>query len=146
MEGRKWPANGYTIFAYIRIESFDDPTGGSNYSPRLYRFYLLRLLIFFFSFLSDDGTGLQSYFVDDQLAVESISKKKSQVVTFKFRFEPRKWFQFLFSYLLTLTKRYFLLLSHEYHLLRSSEITLFINGVPEETLPLLYPKVEKVIF
>lgn len=89
MEGRKWPTNGYTVFAYVRIESFDDPTGGSNYSPRLYRFNCC--VCSPISFLSDDGTGLQSYFVDDQLAVESISKKKSQVVTFKFRFEPRKW-------------------------------------------------------
>jgi hypothetical protein len=82
MEERKWPPNGYTYFTWMRIESLEDTISGSNinkYKPRL------------FSFLSKEGIGIQAFFVDDRLALETTLKKKSQLQVFKFRFEVKKW-------------------------------------------------------
>ena len=59
---KKWPFRGFTFCTWIRIESFEDPTGlgGNTYNPRLY------------SFLSDDGFGLESMFVEQRLTLRTI--------------------------------------------------------------------------
>lgn len=54
---------GYGYCSWIRVESFDDPTGGRHYQPYL------------FSFTSKEGTGLELYFVNRLLHLKiNVSK------------------------------------------------------------------------
>ena len=48
-----WPGGeGYGFCTWIRVESFDDPTGNRHYQP------------YIFSFTSKESTGLELYFVN----------------------------------------------------------------------------------
>lgn len=59
-----WPGGeGYAFCAWIRIESFDDPTGDRHYQPYL------------FSFTSRENTGVEVYFTNRVLTLRiSMSK------------------------------------------------------------------------
>lgn len=74
--------------------------------------------------------GLEIHFVDNYLSIQVTTKKKAESQSFKFYFEPKKW--------------YFLAITHEFHLLRKSEISLFVNGELVESKPLSYPKAGSV--
>eukprot|EP01113_Clastostelium_recurvatum_P032618 TRINITY_DN4216_c0_g1_i3.p1 TRINITY_DN4216_c0_g1~~TRINITY_DN4216_c0_g1_i3.p1 ORF type:complete len:2476 (+),score=625.81 TRINITY_DN4216_c0_g1_i3:3-7430(+) len=112
----KWPAQGYALAVWVRIESFEEAQ-----RPSL------------FYFLNGDGLGLEIYFEKRRLvAVTKHSRSKVYTYTFtQFEFHPKKW--------------YFVCLSHEYHFLRTSEITLCVNGVHVGTDLLQYPKGDHVM-
>lgn len=73
---------------------------------------------------------MEGFFFDNHLVVQTTGSKKTDQATWKFPFELKKW--------------YFVVITHEYHLLRKSEITLFIDGHVIDTKPLLFPKFDKV--
>ena len=64
---KRWPFRGYTFCTWLRIESLEDPTGlGSFYHPTLYRL-VSSLSLLMYSFLTDDGFGLEASFSDHRL-------------------------------------------------------------------------------
>ncbi len=80
-----------------------------------------------FSFLTEEALGVEAFFLNEKLCVAIKNRNRTdQPVTFKFPFEPKSW--------------YFIVISHQYHMMRKSEVTLFVNGNPSETLYITYPK------
>ncbi|KAL6080677.1 hypothetical protein QOT17_000314 [Balamuthia mandrillaris] len=93
-------------------------TGQGSYKPHL------------FSFIGEDGRGVEAFFQNHRLTVQTVqSKGKVARVVFSFMFQPSTW--------------YFITVTHVYRFLRRSEVSLYINGEPVERQPLSYPKIER---
>ena len=76
--------------------------------------------------MTDERLGLEGYFVDHNFYIVSITKKRAEYQQWKYTFEPKQW--------------YFITVTHQFHLLRKSEVTLYVNGQLVESKFLLYPK------
>jgi hypothetical protein len=112
-----WPASGYTLIFWMRVESGKDPANDrKDYKPRV------------FSALSDDGFGIEVFFEQSRLVAEVNNPGKNSRWIFKFNFQPKAW--------------YFVALSHVYNMIFKSELTLFVNGQATETGAVTYPKME----
>ncbi|EFA75292.1 BEACH domain-containing protein [Heterostelium album PN500] len=101
----KWPfPKGFTFCAWVRIESFVDPTGTPDYKPRL------------FSFLNDAGNGIEALFIYQQVQVQTVTNGNQVKTVFpsSLAFEERKW--------------YFVTIVYSTNLFSSSEIKIFIDG------------------
>ncbi|EGG24619.1 BEACH domain-containing protein [Cavenderia fasciculata] len=117
----QWPFNkGFSFCAWMRIESFIDPTGTPDYKPRV------------FSFLSDSGHGIETLFIYQQIQVQTVhgashgqpklvfsnnigskdSKDKENNVSPTF--EERKW--------------YFVTIVYSANRFSADEIKIFIDG------------------
>ena len=46
----------------------------------------------FYSFLNEEGLGLDIFFINAQLALQSKVKKKTQMQVMKYKFETKKWY------------------------------------------------------
>ncbi len=88
------------------------------------------LIVLTVSFLNETGQGVELFFVDNYLAIQTDTKTKSEQKMWKYFFEPKKW--------------YFVCVTHEYHLMRKSLVTLNVNGELVEAFPLIYPKAKTV--
>eukprot|EP01119_Soliformovum_irregulare_P020183 TRINITY_DN6501_c0_g1_i3.p1 TRINITY_DN6501_c0_g1~~TRINITY_DN6501_c0_g1_i3.p1 ORF type:complete len:1773 (+),score=437.99 TRINITY_DN6501_c0_g1_i3:76-5394(+) len=115
---KRWPVRGYTFFSWLRIESFEDPLqlDDATYHPRLY------------SFLSDDGHGLEVYMVNKQVVIKTITKHKEEIQIMKPFLETKKW--------------YFVCISHQYHRFTRSEVSLYLDGKLCDGKPLAYPRTD----
>lgn len=62
---QRWPFNrtngSFTFVTWVCVESFSDPQGAPSYQPRL------------FSFLDDEGAGMELFFQNGQLAFQCIA-------------------------------------------------------------------------
>jgi hypothetical protein len=115
MRNKQWPVAGYCVCCWLRIESFADPSGMSNYQPRI------------FSFLTDEGLGIESYFSANRLNMRSSSKTGDNAIQqFNIDFKAKQW--------------YFISISHTYSMLWSSMVTLFVNGAKIDSRSLTYPR------
>jgi hypothetical protein len=81
-----------------------------------------------FASVEEDQT-LEAYFFNNKLHIMTKYKGKIETKPFKFDFETKKW------YALTIT--------HEYHLFRSSKISLYINGEFMDDNFMGYPKIDE---
>lgn len=112
---KRIPAKGFSFFAWLRIESFEDPNQLSDYQPRL------------FLFPSDNG-NIETFFKNGKLNLVSTVKSKSDTYVFDFTFEPKKW--------------YLICLSQEHNLLKKSQLSLFVNGQSVQSYSISLPKLE----
>ena len=78
------------------------------------------------SLLTPDGSGIEIYFVENNLCVKTDVKKKISSEKFKYSFQPQRW--------------YFVTISHEYHLIGRSELHLYVDN-QKISVPMTYPKV-----
>jgi hypothetical protein len=81
--------------------------------------------------LTEEKLGLEVFFVDNYMTIHSTTKKKDETKSWKFLFEPKKW--------------YFVCITHQYHMLRKSDAALYVNGELVEEHPLVYPKLSEVV-
>lgn len=111
MQSRDALNSGYTFCAWLYIEDFP-----KMHQPCLY------------SFVSDSGDGFECFFTGSSITLQTrLAKKKVVTQRLSFKFQQGQW--------------YFVGITHVYHYLWSSDLTLYINGAVVETVPLLYPKV-----
>ncbi|KAN0025804.1 hypothetical protein ACTFIU_000067 [Dictyostelium citrinum] len=104
---------GYSISFWMNTDDFTS----LRYRPGL------------FSFFSDENVGFEVTFQQQSLIFQIRTKSKSPCIGSHYRFQPGKW--------------YHVIISHEYFLLRKSQLSLYVNGKLEEKMPLLYPKSDR---
>lgn len=114
-----WPGKTYSFAAWIRIESFSDPSGGPTSSGAY------RPSLFFFGAESGEG-ALGVFFHDQRLYIEC---NGNPPVATKLRFDPRRW--------------YFVVLAHSYFLLAKDELRVYVDGALTDELKCPYPKTNK---
>ncbi|EFA84213.1 BEACH domain-containing protein [Heterostelium album PN500] len=105
---------GYTFSMWISIDDFKD----MRYSPILYSFNT-----------DDDNVGLECYFQGFSLVYIIKTKNKTATQKSQFVFHPKRW--------------YHITISHEYFMLRKSQLSFYVNAKLEEKIPLLYPKTDR---
>lgn len=116
---RAWPmTSGYSVMMWVRIESFNEPlVRPGTYQPALYYF------------ATDTEAGIDAYLSKAGVLIGASSGKgRRQVVRLPFNFEERRW--------------YHICISHEYRYIRSSEVSLYVDGHQVGSTALAFPKVE----
>jgi len=108
----KWPfPKGFSFCTWVRIESFIDPTGTPEYSPRL------------LSFLSDTGCGIEVLFAYQQIQILTVTNSISKpIFTTPFSFEEKKW--------------YFVCIVYSTNLISSNEIRIYVDGQQRAKAPI----------
>eukprot|EP01107_Rhizomastix_libera_P015652 TRINITY_DN6009_c0_g1_i1.p1 TRINITY_DN6009_c0_g1~~TRINITY_DN6009_c0_g1_i1.p1 ORF type:complete len:2562 (+),score=562.49 TRINITY_DN6009_c0_g1_i1:137-7687(+) len=118
---QKIPTNGYSFAAWVRFESLADRLAqDQSYTP-----YIL-------SFMSQDGCyGLELFLHNHVLCARtSNGRTKSDICNFsKFSPQSKKWYHIAFV--------------HEYKLLKTSQMNLYIDGALIASQGLIYPKSEQ---
>ena len=117
----RWPSTrGYSFCTWLRIESFTHPRPQSV--PKKY--HMPRL----FSFVSEDGCGLELYFQEQKLCMSvTMAPGKSSHEQFDVTFRPKYWFH--------------LAITHVVRTFGVSELSLFIDGKLRNTIGMRYPSV-----
>jgi hypothetical protein len=108
----KFPSNGYSFCLWVSLAALADAR--RPHHPRL------------FSFLCADTAGIEAVFVGSKLALRvRQSGGRTEEVLCNYTFEAQTW--------------YHLVVTHQYHLVGKSIITLYVNGARDCAVPLRYP-------
>ncbi|KAH3756816.1 beach protein [Pelomyxa schiedti] len=117
----KFPGDGYTFAAWIRFESLADPTcADQSFTP-----YLLSLQ-------TNELNGLEIFIDQRHLTIRTTlnqSKYASKALQHEY-FVTKRW--------------YFLVVSHAYRLIATSEVSLFLNGKLVASANLVYPRADNM--